>query len=109
MSVTSLTKVLALAALATFTYAVNGRAAVMVFDNFNVDEGHFTSAPNGSGSTNGINTTTSTLDRTTTDAYEGAGSQQLVLNDDATAGGTSRLRHLSGGGTPANNINFATS
>jgi hypothetical protein len=101
MRLRSLTRLLTLAVSCALAH--HASAAIVVLDDFNVNEGHFTSAANGSGSTNGINTTTSTMVRITTDSYEGAGSQELLLNDDATPGGTARLRHLSGGGTPANN------
>ena len=72
--------------------------AAIIFDDFNVDEGRFGLAPTFSGSTTGINTN-STADRITTNApLEGVGHERLVLNDDATVGGASRLRFLSGGG-----------
>jgi hypothetical protein len=82
--------------------------AATVFDNFNVNEGHFTSSPiGGSGSTNGI-VAPSDATRVTTEAIEGAGSQQIDLVPTAT-GNSMRLRHLSGGGTVANNTAFTTS
>lgn len=116
MKVTQFAKLFAIAVLAIGGFAANASAAILVLDDFNVNEGRFGLAASGSGSTSGINTATSTIDRITTDAYEGAGSQQLVLNDDATTvGGTSRLRHLSGGGSaggasgqPANTVITAT-
>jgi hypothetical protein len=77
-------------------------AAIVVIDDFNTNEGHFAQAPTFSGSTTGI-ATTSTADQVTTDSYEGAGSEQLVLLDNTTPGGTSRVRFLSGGGSAANN------
>lgn len=83
-------------------------AALVVFDDFNINEGHFNQNPTFSGSTTGI-ATTSTAVRITTDSFEGAGNEQLVFNDDATAGGASRVRFLSGSGTPANNLSFTTS
>ena len=83
-------------------------SASIIFDNFNVDEGHFTSAIDASGTTVGEDAT-STIDRVETDGpFEGIGHQQLVLVHDATTTAF-RLRHLSGGGTPANNNSFLTS
>jgi len=80
----------------------------VIFDDFNLNEGHFTSNPiGGSGSTNGI-VAPSDATRITTEAVEGAGSQQIVLVPTA-AGNSMRLRHLSGSGTPANNTAFTTS
>lgn len=80
----------------------------IIFDDFNVDEGHFTSSITGSGTTAGFDTTLSTLDRVTTDnPLEGIGHQKLSLVYNGT-GATVRLRHLSGGGSPANNIAFTT-
>jgi hypothetical protein len=109
MSVTRLTKCFGFAALAGAVLgAAPASAAIIVFDDFNTDEGHFAQAPTFSGSTTGI-ATTSTADRITSDTFEGAGSEQLVLLDDATAGGSSRVRFLSGGGTAANNLSFTTS
>ena len=83
--------------------------ASIIFDDFNVNEGHFTSNPYG-GSGSSVNLTTdSTADRVTTNSpVEGVGHQALVLKA-ATVGTAIRLRHLSGGGTPANNIAFTTS
>jgi len=73
--------------------------ASTIFADFNTNEGTFTSAPNGSGTTNFD--ATSTADRVTTDSLEGAGSEMLDLLHTATA--TNRVRFLSGLGTPANN------
>ena len=88
--------------------AGSATAAPIIFDDFNVDEGHFNLAPNFSGSSSNI-AATSTADRNAAGgALEGAGFERLVLNA-TTAGSASRDRFLSGSGTPANNINFATS
>jgi hypothetical protein len=82
--------------------------AAVIFDDFNTNEGHFTSNVfNASGSDTNL-ANTSTLARITSDQIEGAGSQQLVLNQ-TTPSTVTRLRHLSGGGTPANNTAFTTS
>jgi len=88
-------------------FAGPATAATIYFDDFNVNEGHFASAPNASGSNSNI-AATSTADRITTASFEGDGNEQLVVNTTATAA-TSRLRFLSGGGTPANNTSFTTS
>jgi hypothetical protein len=94
---------LALAALVSAAaFGSAASAAVIVIDDFNVDEGHFNLAPNFSGSTTNV-AATSTADRITTGSFEGAGNEQLVLNA-TTAGSATRLRFLSGGGTPANNL-----
>jgi hypothetical protein len=72
-----------------------------ILDGFDGGEGRFTSAPNASGSTNGI-TAASTAVYTTAEAHLGTGSQQITLVRDATTS-VSRVRHLSGGGSPTNN------
>jgi hypothetical protein len=95
-------------AVATQCCLPAANAASIIFDDFNVDEGHFNLAPAFSGSTSNIVNATSTADRITTDAAEGDGSQQLVLNMTSEAAAT-RVRFLSGGGTAANNTAFTTS
>jgi hypothetical protein len=94
------------AALALITVPDRAQASV-TFDNFNVNEGHFTGLPNAS---SGLNiAASSTADRVTTGVpLEGTGHQKLVFNA-TTAGSAIRVRHLSGGGTPANNTAFNTS
>ena len=86
----------------------------VIFDNFNVDEGHFGYAVTFSGTTVGEDAT-STADRVTTDSpFEGEGHQKLVLVHDATTTAF-RLRHVSGGppytsanaGTPVGNTGFS--
>lgn len=88
------------------------RAAVVVIDDFEAGEGHFTSIPTTSGSVRRV-LPTSTADQSTTQAFQGSASQQLIINrnPDTSASapafpagpGEWFLRHLSGGGTPANN------
>lgn len=108
MSVKRLLSPLFLTALGAATFvAAHAPAAIIVFDDFNVDEGRFASAPSFSGSNANI-AASSTADRITSDSLEGAGSQQLVINT-TTPGNATRLRFLSGVGTPANNLTFATS
>lgn len=107
MRVTRFANLFAIAALATAsTFAANASAAI-IFDDFNVNEGHFAQAPNFSGSTSNT-AASSTADRITTDSFEGDGNQKIVLNA-TTAGAATRVRFLSGGGTPANNTSFTTS
>jgi hypothetical protein len=95
---------------------VCARAAVVVLDDFEVNEGHFTSNPNtGSGTTQGFveaGATAATADRVTTMAFTGLASQQVVIDDDTAVAGTAaaldswRLRHLSGAGNPASNVSL---
>jgi hypothetical protein len=78
----------------------------LIFDDFNINEGRFSTAPTFSGSTAGI-LTSSTADRVTVNPVEGVGAQQLVFITNGAA--TVRVRHLSGSGTPGNNSAFVTS
>ena len=58
---------------------ISAQATPIIIDDFNVNEGHFTSAPNASGSSRNI-AASSTADRVTTDSpVEGAGHEKLVL------------------------------
>lgn len=107
MKVTQFVRLLAVAVLATASLGATAPAATIIFADFNVNEGTFNQAPNFSGSTSNV-AATSTADRITSDSFEGAGSQQIVLNHTTPASAT-RTRFLSGGGTPANNISFTTS
>jgi hypothetical protein len=89
----------------------NAPAAFTIFDDFNVDEGHFNLDPNFS-STSVDDHPDSTADRVTTDGpLEGAGHQRLnlIYQDNSVPVAGMRIRHLSGGGTVANNISFTTS
>lgn len=87
-------------------------AATTILDDFEVSEGHFTNDADFSGTTQGETVTDgpSTADLTTTTAYQGTGSQQVFLDDDPASNVanpttfTWQLRHLSGGGTVANNV-----
>ncbi|MES2572226.1 MAG: PEP-CTERM sorting domain-containing protein [Verrucomicrobiota bacterium] len=85
--------------------SVHPANASIIFDNFNTDEGHFASAPNFSGTTVGEDAATSADHILIEGPFEGAGHQKLTLIHDATSTAF-RLRHLSGGGTVANNIAF---
>lgn len=87
-------------------------AAVTVVDDFEAGEGHFASAPTASGSVRRV-LASSTATQTFSEFLDGTASQELVINrnTDPTAPapafpsgpGEWFLRHLSGGGTPANN------
>jgi hypothetical protein len=80
----------------------------VIFEDFNVDEGHFTWAPTDSGSTSNVEPTTSTANQVTTTALEGEGSQELIINT-VTPDSSTRVRHVAGGGVTANNTPFTTS
>lgn len=86
--------------------SVQAYGAAIVFDDFNVDEGHFNREPTFSGSTRNL-LTTSTADRATDTPFEGAGYEHLVFNPAASVSTT--VRFLSGTGAIANNVTFATS
>lgn len=91
--------------------SVSADAAVVVIDDFEVNEGHFAQDPDFSGSTAGQTVTAgvgpSVADRDTTEFFAGAASERIFMDDNPAVndpgGGAWRLRFLSGGGTPANN------
>ncbi|MGI8603867.1 MAG: PEP-CTERM sorting domain-containing protein [Verrucomicrobiales bacterium] len=97
---------------------IPSEGVVTMIDDFEINEGHFTSAPSTSGSTAGETETApnvgpSTADWDATVGQASTASQRIFLDDDpaipVTDLGTSvawRLRHLSGGGTPANNVSL---
>ena len=97
----------ACALTAVWALAPFARAAVTVIDDFEANEGHFAQAPNFSGSSAGF-AAASTADRTTEAFFSGAASEKLFIDDvvgtNDPGGGAWRLRFLSGGGTPANNV-----
>lgn len=92
------------------------QAQTIVIDDFELDEGHFTTSPSFSGSTHGEmpivdGVDPSTADRVDTEAFQGSYSQRIFLDDDPELDepGSVPLRAwqarlLSGGGTPANNL-----
>lgn len=92
-------------------------AQLVVIDDFELGEGHFNLAPDFSGTSQGMIKTAgpqdTTADQTGVTAFTGVSSQRLVVFDDIAVGGTPanvdswRLRHLSGSGTPANNLSLA--
>ncbi len=89
--------------------AAQSTQAYVIFDDFNVSNGHFNSnIYNASGQDNNIATTSTATRVTINNPIEGSGQQQLQINFTA-AGATTRIRHLSGSGTPANNTAFTTS
>jgi len=82
--------------------------ASVVFDDFNVGLGHFSSNPStGSGSTQNVANNSTNTRITTNSPVEGSGQNRLFLVSSNSA--AIRLRHLSGAGTPANNTSFTTS
>src|SRR5436190_23002041 len=95
------TTCLALVGLICLCMTATGWASV-IFDDFNVNEGHFNQAPTFSSSSNV--SSTSTADRITSDSLEGAGSEQIVAVMNTT--NPARIRFVSGNGTVANNVSF---
>lgn len=87
----------ALLAASSFTWAS------IIFDDFNSGMGVFNQNPTYSSTTANVATTsTTTWDTTASDLFEGAGVDKVIVNHVATAS-SSRVRWLSGLGTPANN------
>ncbi|HWB92179.1 MAG TPA: phosphodiester glycosidase family protein, partial [Puia sp.] len=85
-------------------------SATRLLDDFETSEGHFDQAPTytlGTQYTQGISTT-STLDRVTTNACSGSASERAVLNDDASVSTPWTVRLLSGSGLPANNVKITS-
>jgi hypothetical protein len=88
--------------------------SVRVLDDFEDGVGRFSTDPDFSGSNRGLRENTdgvgpSTSPRTANDYFHGFAAQQIsiVSQDDPTWDGF-RLRHLSGGGDPANNEHLGT-
>lgn len=101
-------KTILTAAALGFGLTLSAKASI-IFEDFNLSEGHYNQAPTFSGSTVGY-ATGSTADLITTGgALEGAGFERLNMIWNTTTTTTTRIRFLSGGGTPANNTAFATS
>lgn len=92
--------------------AASLKAAVIVIDDFEAGEGHFASAINTSGSIRRV-LPSSTAEQSFLEFFQGSASQQLVINRNTDPAATAPafpsgpgewfLRHLSGGGTIANN------
>lgn len=89
----------------------NAQAQVTILDDFEGSKGHFAQAPNFSGTSVGFLATSNTVLDTTTPAFSLTSSLQVnILDDTAVAapdGSAWRLRLLSGGGTPANNVSLS--
>jgi len=88
-------------------------AAPLIIDDFEAGEGHFNSANPLTASGTNRNMTAVTADQTTsTPAQQGAGAQIIAISPQNPGLATDfpsdqfRLRHLSGGGTVANNVNI---
>lgn len=75
----------------------------LLIDNFESGPGHFNRAPAYSGSTEGIHTD-SYIDTISGDAFSGERSLKIHLMDDTESRADWKVRLLSGGGSPANNI-----
>lgn len=83
-----------------------------ILDDFDVSEGRFTGDANSSGSSAGMNKPLSTFTHDTSVFFAGTGSQLIFVDDDPAVDALAnvyawRLRHLSGGGTIANNASLA--
>jgi len=84
-------------------------SASLIFDNFNSSLGHFTSGVANASSGSNLNMGTGTNTRITTDSVDGPGGADQLAIVPVIAGDPMRLRHLSGGGSAANNTAFTTS
>src|SRR5688500_9011833 len=88
-----------------------GMGAAIVIDDFEVDEGHFSSANPATASGTNRHLTSVTADLSTAFAFTGGGSQLLVITPQNPGAGIDfpsdqfRLRFLSAGGTIASNVN----
>lgn len=90
------------------SFAVSTSSLATTIDDFETSQGHLSSPPTFSGTTAGI-ATSSSVSWTTGASNEGWGADQIVLKDDATSSADWVVRCLSGGGDPANNIEFTNS
>jgi hypothetical protein len=130
----SLRALAVLVAVAVSAGHASAQSTAIVFDDFNVDEGHFATSPGFSGSSTGFqktaaetvdpdpiapNPSTADLDTTTSaDTFGTGGSQRLDIYDDLDQttlepnGGTARVRNLSAIGNATlttTNVRFQTS
>jgi hypothetical protein len=87
--------------------AVTGSNSVSAIDDFEENAGHFTTRPTYSGVTKGISST-STLERQTTEAYNSTGALKAVLIDDNTSTDNWIVRLLSAMGNPTGNSAFSS-
>lgn len=81
----------------------DGGGSAHVLDDFETGVGHFRSAPTASGSTSGV-ATSSTATQDCGVRRNGSCSLRVLLKDDTAASGDWSVRLLSGGGTPASNV-----
>ncbi|MBI2429620.1 MAG: T9SS type A sorting domain-containing protein [Ignavibacteriales bacterium] len=77
-------------------------ASTKLIDGFEAGVGHFSSQPTFSGSTVGIDATSSHK-QSTTEGHSGTGSMEVTLIDNAAAATNWEVRFLSGVGVPASN------
>jgi hypothetical protein len=97
----------AIGVICTLFLAGSAANASIVFDDFNVNEGHFTASPGNNGSGTSSIASTSTADRVTVGTFEGAGAEEVV-GVFSTATPIERMRFLtSGAGAPASNVAFS--
>lgn len=103
-------KVISLFSIAFLSFTT--QAQIIILDGFETDEGHFALAPTFSGTTTGVSG--GTADRDLTQAFEGIASQRIFIDDNPAVDVAAttpvqawRLRHLSGSGTPANNVTIS--
>jgi hypothetical protein len=78
-------------------------AAPKVMDSFETGAGHFNVAPDYSGSTVGISTSSAAARETTQAGYSGKSSLKVTLIDDPASTSAWQVRFLSGVGSTANN------
>lgn len=86
------------------SFTVKNQTSITL-DNFDVNSGHFYLYPTYSGSTVGISTT-STWGRVTTLPKAGAGCMRGIFYDNPSNWSNWKVRLLSGGGSPSNNISI---
>lgn len=97
-----------LACASALVLATPQKAQAVIIDDFNVGLGHFNQTISFSGTTVGEDGANSSNTRVTTNSpVEGVGHAKLVLAHDATTT-PFRLRHVSGGASPANNVQITT-
>ncbi|MDZ4818136.1 MAG: phosphodiester glycosidase family protein [Planctomycetota bacterium] len=82
---------------------------IQIADGFDLTEGRFTGGPTASGSTFGISSTSSTIDRVLNENYHANGSQRLAIQSLSNSTPGWGVRHLSSSGTPASNVSIPSS
>lgn len=105
------TKTASLVAIILVGSFLSVSAADTILDDFEVNEGRFAGDANSSGSSAGMNKASSTFTHDTSVFFAGTASQMIFIDDDPAVDGLAnvyawRLRHLSGGGTVANNLSL---